>query len=195
MTQGHCERLYCTYKALIPSCLLLHHHKPMLTKLEVGPPQLVGLGSDFDALMWNGHLQTHSGDHRLLILIRSQHTWMHAAPLATATGGTRVTACGLVAWEPYKGSSKNKINKSKKQLTSLGAIHADTQHLFNSQSRRLCKSRPRSICPPPLPGALPHLRTFLLLLRLATLLIIRRPSTSGLTLAREISDGFMIDPG
>src|SRR5258708_7120124 len=134
-TQGRHEGLYRTYKALVLSCLLLRHRKLMLTKLEVGPPQLVGLTSDFDALVRNGHLRTHGGDHRLLILIGSRHTRTHAAPLATATGGTRVTACGLIAQEPYKGSSKNKINKSKKQLTSLGAIHADTQHLFNSRSR------------------------------------------------------------
>src|SRR5258708_24493350 len=101
-------------------------------KLEVGPPQLVGLASDFDALAQNGHLRTHGGNHRLLILVGSQHTWMHAPPLATATGRTRVTACGLIAREPYKGSSKNKINKNKKQLTSLGTILADTHHLFNS---------------------------------------------------------------
>src|SRR5260221_5327505 len=132
MTQGCCEGLYRAYKALILSCLLLCHGRPMLRKLEVGPPQLVGLASDFDALAWNGHLWTHGGDHQLLILIGSRCTRMHAAPLATATGGTRVTACGLIAWEPYKGSSKIKINKSKKQLTALVAICADTQHLFNS---------------------------------------------------------------
>src|SRR5258708_18131676 len=132
MTQGHCEGLYCTYKALVPSRLLLCHRKLTLMKLEVGPPQLIGLVSDFDALVWNGHLRTRSGDHWLLILIRSRRTQMHAAPLATATGGTRVTACGLITREPYKGSSKNKINKSKKQLTSLGTIHADMQCLFNS---------------------------------------------------------------
>src|SRR5258708_7488276 len=135
MTQGRREGLYRTYKALVPSRLLLRHRKPMLMKLEVGPPQLVGLASDFDALMRNGHLRTRSGDHRLLILVRSRRTWTHAAPLATATGRTRVTTCGLIAWEPYKGSSKNKINKSKKQLTSLGAICADMQPLFNSRSR------------------------------------------------------------
>src|SRR5258708_4136798 len=111
MTQGHHEGLYRTYKALVLSCLLLHHRKLTLMKLEVGPPQLVGLASDFDALAQNGHLRTRSDNHRLLILIGSQCTWMHAAPLATVTGGTRVTACGLIAWEPYKGSSKNKINK------------------------------------------------------------------------------------
>src|SRR5258708_327272 len=69
------------------------------------------------------------------------------------------------------------------------------QHLFNSRSRRLCKSQPRSICPPPLPGALPHLPTFLLLLHLATLLIICCPSMSSLTFAHEIGDGFAIYPG
>src|SRR5258708_10193725 len=69
------------------------------------------------------------------------------------------------------------------------------QHLFNSRSRRLCKSRPHSICLPPLPGALPCLPMFLLLLRLATLLIVRRPSMSGLTLVCKIGDGFVIDPG
>src|SRR6266436_3143103 len=159
MTQGCCEGLYHAYKALILSHLLLCHCKPTLTKLEVGPPQLVGLTSDFDALVQNGHLRTHGGDHWLLILVGSQRTRMHAAPLVTATGRTRVTACRLITWEPYKGSSKNKINKSKKQLTSLGAIRADTQHLFNSQSRRLCKRRPCSIHPPPLPGALPCLLT------------------------------------
>src|SRR5258708_28013497 len=131
-TQGRREGLYCAYKALIPSRLLLRHRKLTLTKLEVGPPQLVGLASDFDALTQNGHLRTRGGDHQLLILVGSQRTQTHAASLATATGGTRVTACGLIAWEPYKGSSKNKINKSKKQLTSLGAIRADMQHLFNS---------------------------------------------------------------
>src|SRR5258708_39085657 len=97
MTQGHCEGLYCTYKALILSHLLLRHCKLMLTKLEVSPPQLIGLTSDFNALTWNGHLWTHGDDHRLLILVGSQHTQMHAAPLATATGGTRVTACRLIA--------------------------------------------------------------------------------------------------
>src|SRR5258708_7909912 len=132
MTQGHHEGLYRAYKALIPSRLLLHHRKLTLTKLEVGPPQLVGLMSNFDALVRNGHLRTRGGDHWLLILIGSRRTRTHAAPLATATGGTRVTTCRLIAQEPYKGSSKNKINKSKKQLTSLGAIRADTQHLFNS---------------------------------------------------------------
>src|SRR5258705_91633 len=35
MTQGCHEGLYRTYKALIPSCLLLRHRKPTLTKLEV----------------------------------------------------------------------------------------------------------------------------------------------------------------
>src|SRR5260221_5876493 len=133
MTQGHHEGLYRAYKVLVPSCLLLHHRKLTLTKLEVGPPQLVGLASNFDALAWNDHLRTRSGDHWLLILIVSWHTRTNAQPLATATCGTRVTACGLNAWEPYKGSSKNKINKSKKQLTSLDTIHADMQHLFNSQ--------------------------------------------------------------
>src|SRR5258708_10979682 len=192
MTQGRREGLYRTYKALVPSHLLLRHRKPMLMKLEVGPPQLVGLVSDFDALVWNGHLWTCGGDHQLLILVGSRCTQMHTASLATATGGTRITACGLIAQEPYKGSSKNKINKSKKQLTSLGTIRADMQHLFNSRSRRLCKSRPCSIRLPPLPGALPRLPTFLLLLCLVTLLIIRRPSTSGLTLAHEIGDGFAI---
>src|SRR5260221_9545787 len=113
MTQGHHEGLYCAYKALVPSHLLLRHRKPTLMKLEVGPPQLVGLMSDFDALARNGHLQTCGGDHRLLILVGSRCTQTHAAPLATATGGTRGTACRLIAWEPYKGSSKNKINKSK----------------------------------------------------------------------------------
>src|SRR6266436_832739 len=108
MTQGCHEGLYHAYKALIPSHLFLCHHKPTLMKLEVGPPQLIGLVSDFNALTWNGHLWTHSGDHRLLIFVGSQHTQMHAAPLATVTGGTRVTACGLITWEPYKGSSKNK---------------------------------------------------------------------------------------
>src|SRR5258708_7643578 len=135
MTQGRHEGLYHTYKALIPSCLFLHHCKLMLMKLEVGPPQLIGLMSDFDALAQNGHLQTCGGDHWLLIFIGSQHTRMHTAPLVTVTGRTRVTACGLITQEPYKGSSKNKINKSKKQLTSLGAIRADMQHLFNSRSR------------------------------------------------------------
>src|SRR5258708_2648888 len=134
-TQGCHEGLYCAYKALIPSCLLLCHCKLMLMKLEVGPPQLIGLASDFDALARNGHLWTCGGDHRLLILVGSWHTQTHTAPLATATGGTRVTACRLIAQEPYKGSSKNKINKSKKQLTLLGAICADTQCLFNSQGR------------------------------------------------------------
>src|SRR5258708_26674332 len=139
-TQGRREGLYHTYKALVPSRLLLHHRKPTLTKLEVGPPQLVGLASDFNALARNGHLRTCGGNHRLLILVGSRCTWTHTASLATATGRTRVATCGLIAWEPYKGSSKNKINKSKKQLTSLGAIRADTHHLFNSRSRRLCKS-------------------------------------------------------
>src|SRR5258708_6371067 len=108
MTQGCCEGLYCTYKVLIPSCLFLRHCKPTLMKLEVGPPQLIGLTSNFDALVWNGHLQTHGGNNRLLIFVRSWHTWMHTVPLATVTGRTRVTACGLITWEPYKGSSKNK---------------------------------------------------------------------------------------
>src|SRR5258708_13574446 len=112
-TQGCCEGLYHAYKALVPSHLLLRHHKPMLTKLEVGPPQLIGLTSDFDALTQNGHLWTHSSDHWLLIFIRSWCTQMHPAPLATVTGRTRVTACGLIAWEPYKGSSKNKIKIKK----------------------------------------------------------------------------------
>src|SRR5258707_9293345 len=49
-TQACHEGLYCAYKALVPSCLLLRHRKPMLTKLEVGPPPLVGLVSDFNAL-------------------------------------------------------------------------------------------------------------------------------------------------
>src|SRR5258708_19852075 len=40
MTQGHHEGLCCAYKALVLSHLFLHHHKLMLTKLEVGPPQL-----------------------------------------------------------------------------------------------------------------------------------------------------------
>src|SRR5258707_138876 len=100
MTQGHYEGLYHAYKVLIPSHLFLCHHKPMLMKLEVGPPQLVGLVSNFNTLAQNGHLQTCGGDHRLLIFVGSWCTWMHTAPLATATGGTRVTACGLIAWEP-----------------------------------------------------------------------------------------------
>src|SRR5258705_5233546 len=73
-TQGHHEGLYCAYKVLILSRLLLCHHKPMLMKLEVSPPQLIGLVSDFNALTWNGHLRTHSGNHQLLILIGSQCT-------------------------------------------------------------------------------------------------------------------------
>src|SRR5258708_36622468 len=105
-TQGRHEGLYRAYKVLVPSHLLLRHRKPTLTKLEVSPPQLVGLVSDFNALARNGHLRTRGGDHWLLILVRSRRTQMHAAPLATATGGTRVTACGLIAQEPYKGSSK-----------------------------------------------------------------------------------------
>src|SRR5258708_5309625 len=113
MTQGHHEGLYHAYKVLILSCLLLHHHKPMLTKLEVSPPQLIGLVSDFDALMQNGHLRTCGSNHWLLIFIRSWHTWMHTVPVVTVTGRTRVTTCGLIAQEPYKGSSKNK-NKIKK---------------------------------------------------------------------------------
>src|SRR5258708_1199504 len=104
MTQGCCEGLYHPYNVLVPSHLLLHHCKPTFTKLEVGPPQLVGLVSDFNALTRNGHLQTCGGDHQLLILVGSQHTRTHTAPLATATGGTRVTTCGLIAQEPYKGS-------------------------------------------------------------------------------------------
>src|SRR6266436_2249867 len=36
MTQGRHEGLYCAYKVLIPSRLLLCHRKPTLTKLEVG---------------------------------------------------------------------------------------------------------------------------------------------------------------
>src|SRR5258708_8617943 len=111
MTQGHHEGLYPAYRVLILSCLLLCHRKLMLTKLEVSLPQLIGLTSDFNALMWDGHLQTHSSDHQLLIFIGSGHTWMHAVPLATVTGGTRVTACWLIAQEPYKGSSKNKNKK------------------------------------------------------------------------------------
>src|SRR5258708_28956239 len=51
MTQGRREGLYRAYKVLVLSRLLLCHRKPMLTKLEVGPPQLVGLPSDFDALV------------------------------------------------------------------------------------------------------------------------------------------------
>src|SRR5258708_4523393 len=86
MTQGHREGLYHAYKVLILSRLLLRHRKPTLMKLEVSPPQLVGLASDFDALVRNGHLRTHSGDHRLLILVGSRRTRMHAVPLATATG-------------------------------------------------------------------------------------------------------------
>src|SRR5258708_2264452 len=85
-TQGHHEGLYCAYKALIPSCLLLRHRKPTLTKLEVGPPQLVGLVSNFDALTQNGHLRTRGGNHQLLILVGSRRARMHAASLATATG-------------------------------------------------------------------------------------------------------------
>src|SRR5260221_9881385 len=90
MTQGHCEGLYRAYKALVPSHLLLHHHKPMLMKLEVGPPQLIGLVSDFNALAWNGHLRTHSDNHQLLILIRSRccHSWRlamsHVTPVTVA---------------------------------------------------------------------------------------------------------------
>src|SRR5258708_9879476 len=37
-TQGCHKGLPCAYKALILSCLLPHHHKPMLTKLEVSLP-------------------------------------------------------------------------------------------------------------------------------------------------------------
>src|SRR5260221_10536331 len=51
MTQGHREGLYHAYKVLVPSRLLLRHHKLMLMKLEVGPPQLIGLASDFNALV------------------------------------------------------------------------------------------------------------------------------------------------
>src|SRR5260221_10138973 len=102
MTQGHHEGLYRTYKVLVPSCLFLRHRKLMLTKLEVGPPQLIGLMSDFDALAWNGHLWTHGGNHWLLIFIRSRCTQTHTVPLATVTGGTRVTACRLITWELYK---------------------------------------------------------------------------------------------
>src|SRR5258708_6097703 len=98
---------------LIPSCLLLHHCGPMLMKLEVGLPQLIGLASNFNALAQNGHLWTHGSNHWLLIFIRSQCTRMHTVPLVTVTGRTRVTACGLVAQEPYKGSSKNKNKKEK----------------------------------------------------------------------------------
>src|SRR5258708_33189185 len=68
-TQGCHKGLYHAYKALILSRLLLCHRKPTLTKLEVGPPQLVGLVSDFNALARNGHLRTRGDDHRLLILI------------------------------------------------------------------------------------------------------------------------------
>src|SRR5258708_26457380 len=105
-TQGCHEGLYHAYKALVPSCLLLHHRKPTLMKLEVGPPQLIGLVSDFDALTCNGHLQTHSGNHWLLIHVGSQCTRTHTAPLATSTGRIRVTASGLITQKPYKGSSK-----------------------------------------------------------------------------------------
>src|SRR5258707_6600727 len=65
-TQGCHEGLYHAYKALILSHLLLHHCKPMLMKLEVGPPQLIGLVSDFDALARNGHLRTCGDNHQLL---------------------------------------------------------------------------------------------------------------------------------
>src|SRR5260221_13978429 len=49
--------------------------------------------------------------------------------------------------------------------------------------------------PAPLPGVLPHLPMFLLLLCLMTLLIICRPSMSGLTLTCKIGNGFTINPG
>src|SRR5258708_5218483 len=113
MTQGHCKGLHHAYKVLIPSCLLLRHCKLMLMKLEVGLPQLIGLVSDFDALAWDGHLRTHGSDHQLLIFIGSWCTQMHTVPLATATGRTRITTCGLIAQEPYKGSSKKNKNNKK----------------------------------------------------------------------------------
>src|SRR5258708_28249397 len=94
-TQGRREGLYCAYKVLVLSRLLLHHRKLTLTKLEVGPPQLVGLTSDFNALVRNGHLRTRSGDHRLLILIANRPTRIHAAPLPAAPRGTRVPAVAL----------------------------------------------------------------------------------------------------
>src|SRR5260221_14690151 len=119
MTQDCCEGLYHTYKALVLSHLLLCHHKLSLMKLEISLPQLVGLASDFNTLMQNDHLQTHSSDHQLLIFIRNQHTQMHTVPLVTATGRTRVTTCRLIAWEPYKGSSKNKNKKLKNNSPHL----------------------------------------------------------------------------
>src|SRR5260221_99913 len=118
-TQGCHEGLYRAYKVLIPSHLLLRHRKPMLMKLEVGPPQLIGLASDFNALTQNGHLWTHSGNHQLLILIGSWCTQMHTVPLVTATGRTRVTTCRLITQEPYKGSSKNKNKKLKNNSPHL----------------------------------------------------------------------------
>src|SRR5260221_10147199 len=61
-TQGCHKGLHCAYKALILSCLLLHHINLMLTKLEVSLPQLIGLVSNFDALTWDGHLWTHGSN-------------------------------------------------------------------------------------------------------------------------------------
>src|SRR5258708_8165112 len=100
MTQGCREGLYHAYKVLVSSCLLLCHCKPMLMKLEISLPQLVGL--NFNALMWNDHLWTCGSDHWLLIFVENWHTCTHRAPLITPPGEQNVTACGLMSQTTYK---------------------------------------------------------------------------------------------
>src|SRR5258705_12143388 len=97
LTQDIGQSLNHTNQALLPSELLLHDLKPLLTQLEVGPPQLIHLMSNLYALVLPTHPCLHDPSHKLRLITRRSIRQVVTSLLATMTDHAGVPTPGLVA--------------------------------------------------------------------------------------------------
>src|SRR5258708_26095957 len=100
MHQGSTQRLNCTYQMLLPGQLLSCDLKPLLMQLEVCPPQLVHLMSNFNTLALPACSQLHNSTLCIHVITERSIMRVIASLLAAMTGGTGVTTFGLITRKP-----------------------------------------------------------------------------------------------